>query len=495
MWDNTAVMLGELLAGRYRLEERIASGGMGSVWRAHDELLQRSVAVKLLHSTMAGEPKAAERFRREALTAASISHPNMANVFDYVQEGEHPGIVMELIDGETLAARIGRGRSVTVAEALRIADAVLAALEVAHGANIVHRDIKPANILLTQTGEVKVTDFGIAQVPGDASLTMTGTVLGTMNYAAPEQIRGEPVNPATDLHAVGAVLFEMLSGKPPFEGDTPTAVAMARLNGEAAHVSERRAGITAALDTAVARALERDPAARFSSATQMRAALRSAGVAEATPRQLLDQTQIYPNGSADETVAFTLPPEPDASRTPLTHRIRGLLARLALPLAVIIVLVSAITFASTRPTTTEVPSFVGKTLEQARSLAADERLEIKVVERTNSATAGTVLRQDPAANTSVERGSVVTLTVSKGPPACCAVPNVIGQKPNDAIDLLKQAGFTADVKVVTKITEDGEEGRVIAQTPSQGSRVAPDEQITITVVARPERRGKGKGRD
>src|SRR5690349_11823276 len=177
-------MVETLLAGRYLLEEQIAVGGMGEVWRARDQVLERPVAVKLLHDSLAGDDKAAERFRREALTAAQISHPNMANVFDYIEEDGKPGIVMEYVPSQTLAQRLAR-KPLPIAESVRIADDVLAALERAHAAGIIHRDIKPPNILLTPDGDVKVTDFGIARALGDASLTQTGTVMGTAHYSAP----------------------------------------------------------------------------------------------------------------------------------------------------------------------------------------------------------------------------------------------------------------------------------------------------------------------
>jgi eukaryotic-like serine/threonine-protein kinase len=268
-------MVETLLAGRYLLEEQIATGGMGEVWRARDEVLKRPVAVKLLHDSLAGDKRAAERFRREALTAAQISHPNMANVFDYIEENGQPGIVMEYVPSETLAQRLTHKR-IPIAEAVRITDDVLSALDRAHAAGIVHRDIKPANILLTPAGDVKVTDFGIARsLDVEHGVTQTGTVLGTGDYLAPEQASGEPVSPATDVYSLGVVLWELLTGEVPFEGENFVAVALRHLNEPVPSLREQRPDVPPRLAAAVEQALAKDPARRFPSMAAFAAELRA----------------------------------------------------------------------------------------------------------------------------------------------------------------------------------------------------------------------------
>jgi serine/threonine-protein kinase len=286
-----------LLSGRYRLEEQIAAGGMGTVWRAHDELLQRDVAVKLLRDSLADDDLAAERFRREALTAAAITHPNMANVYDYLQEDGRPGIVMELVDGETLAQRLAREGALPPADAIAIGVAVLEALAAAHEAGIVHRDIKPANILLPVTGGVKVTDFGIARSLSDTQLTSTGTVLGTAHYSAPEQVRGEPSSPATDVYALGVVLYEMLSGARPFDADTAIAVAMKRLNEDPAPLRALAPQVSLATEDVVMRALARAPSARYETADAMGEALAASANAPAP-------TEAFRAAPGDPTIAY-----------------------------------------------------------------------------------------------------------------------------------------------------------------------------------------------
>ncbi|MGH2726771.1 MAG: serine/threonine-protein kinase, partial [Actinomycetota bacterium] len=214
-----AVVLGD----RYRLEAQVATGGMGEVWRATDTLLERTVAVKLLRESLAEDPVLSERFRREALMAARLSHPNMADVFDYVQDDARPGIVMEYVDGETLAERIAREGALSVADAVRITSALLAVLQVAHDQGVVHRDVKPGNVMLPPADGVKVTDFGIARATGHETITETGMVVGTAHYLSPEQVSGKPARPESDIYSAGAILYEMLTGKKPFEAETPLA--------------------------------------------------------------------------------------------------------------------------------------------------------------------------------------------------------------------------------------------------------------------------------
>src|SRR5438874_740866 len=217
------------LGDRYRLIERIASGGMGTVWRAEDLVLHRPVAVKVLSESLGADAKFVERFRREARAAAGLSHPNVAGIFDYGEDGDTPFMVMELIEGETLAGRLRREGGLPPAEAARIASEIASALQAAHDAGVVHRDVKPANVMLTPRGECKVMDFGIAAAAWATPLTATGATIGTASYLSPEQAGGSKATPASDVYALGCVLYEMLTGRPPFTGDNPVAVAAAHI--------------------------------------------------------------------------------------------------------------------------------------------------------------------------------------------------------------------------------------------------------------------------
>ena len=262
------------IAQRYLLGERIAVGGMGEVYLATDERLGRQVAVKVLSPAFAESPDFVERFRREALTAAALSHPNIAQVYDYGVDGASHFIVMEYAEGWDLAHLIREHGRLTPSDAVRIAEQVCAALAVAHRAGVVHRDVKPGNVIVRPDGTVKVTDFGIARALGQASITDTGTIMGTAAYVAPEQARGEPTTPASDLYSLGILLFQMLTGAVPFEGDTPVAVAIRHLDEPVPLPSSRVADLPANLDEVVVRATAKAPADRYPDADAMAAALR-----------------------------------------------------------------------------------------------------------------------------------------------------------------------------------------------------------------------------
>lgn len=471
-----------LVGGRYRLIEHIRGGGMGTVWRADDERLGRPVAVKILHGALDGDPTIRERFRREAIAASTISHPSIASVFDYVEEADRRAIVMELVDGETLAARIARG-PLAPAEAALVFDQVLGALQALHDRGVLHRDVKPSNILLTSDGRVKVTDFGVASMAGEATLTMTGTFMATPQYAAPEQLRGEPSTPATDIYQTGVTLYEALSGKPPFQGETPVATAMARLTQDPPPLPTDGAVAAAAM-----RALERDPAGRFASAQQMRDALSGT----ANPA-----TMLLPVG-ADETVKLATATAGAAAGVTAAAAPRGPrpLRRIALRAALIALILAltavGLTAAFGGATTLGVPSFTNRSLQQAKALAADAGLNVATRTASRPGVAqGIVFAQSPSPGATVEAGSTVTLTVADG---CCTVPQI--PTFGEARSLLDRARLRLG-QVVPVQTPDVEPGTVISQTPQAGEAVAPGTEVRLTVAQAPSRsedRDKGKGR-
>ena len=254
--------VGQILAGRYRLVELLGQGGMATIFRAHDGQLGRDVAVKVLRAEYGRDPAFVARFRQEAQSAAALSHPNVVNVFDYGMEAGDPFIVMELIDGGDLAQVLAQRGPLEPLAAARIAQQIFEALDTAHARGIVHRDIKPTNVLLTSGGRVKVADFGIARAFSEAQLTMPGTTLGSVHYFSPEQARGEVVTSASDVYSAGLVLFEMLTGRRAWTGDSAGAVAVARLAGDPPAPSSIKPGVPQALDIAVRRALARVPADR-----------------------------------------------------------------------------------------------------------------------------------------------------------------------------------------------------------------------------------------
>ena len=266
-------LAGQLISGRYRLEHRIASGGMAEVWQAADEVLGRHVAVKILHPHLADDEAFVARFRTEAIAAARLHHPSIVAIYDTSHEDGAEAIVMELVRGTTLREQLDGRMVLDPREVVHIGAEVADALAAAHRAGLVHRDIKPANILLCADDRVLVTDFGIAKVRDDPDSTQAGTMLGTVKYLAPEQVRGEPVDGRTDIYALGVVLFECLCARPPFTGDNPAATALARLQNPPPRPSHLRPTIPRGLDQVILRCLEIDPAKRYQSAAELRAAL------------------------------------------------------------------------------------------------------------------------------------------------------------------------------------------------------------------------------
>ena len=296
---------GRVLAGRYQLGTLIASGGMAQVWQGTDEVLQRQVAVKLLHPHLAADATFVARFRQEAVAAARLAHPGIVSIYDTCSEGGHEAIVMELVTGPTLRQRLDDPAPIDPWQAAGLAAQVAEALDSAHRAGLVHRDIKPANVLLCGDGRVKVADFGIAKAIADADLTQPGLMLGTAKYLAPEQVRGGAVDARTDIYSLGVVLYEMLCGRAPFTADTDAATALARLHSDPLRPRQVRAGIPKALEEIVCRAMARAPGDRFGSAADLRAALLAAG-ASPSPASDLTATTM---GVAPDSAGRVAPPQ------------------------------------------------------------------------------------------------------------------------------------------------------------------------------------------
>jgi len=274
-----APQAGRTLAGRYRLDALLASGGMAQVWQGTDEVLQRQVAVKLLHTHLAADATFVARFRQEAVAAARLAHPGIVAIYDTCSEDGLEAIVMELVPGQTLRERLDDPEPIGPWQAAGLAAQVADALDAAHRAGLVHRDIKPANVLLAGDGRVKVADFGIAKAVADADLTQPGLMVGTAKYLAPEQVRGEPIDARTDLYSLGVVLYEMLCGRPPFQGETDAATALVRLQKDPLRPRQVRPSVPRPLEDIVLRAMAREPEDRYPSATELRAALLAAGAA------------------------------------------------------------------------------------------------------------------------------------------------------------------------------------------------------------------------
>jgi eukaryotic-like serine/threonine-protein kinase len=294
---------GDLIAGRYELEELVGSGGMSDVFRARDNQLDRRVAIKILHGRYAGDPEYLERFRSEARAVARLSHPNIVTVIDRGDDAGRQYIVFEHVDGENLKELVLRSGRLPVGRAVELALAVADGLAFAHRQGLVHRDVKPQNVLLSREGEVKVTDFGIARsLEVERGVTQTGTVLGTGEYLAPEQASGKPVSPATDVYSLGVVLWEMLAGEVPFDGENFVAVALRHVNEPLPSLREVRSDVSLRLAAAVERALAKDPARRFPSmaalAKELRACLTDGGAEVPVAQDDAALTLITPPATA-----------------------------------------------------------------------------------------------------------------------------------------------------------------------------------------------------
>jgi eukaryotic-like serine/threonine-protein kinase len=262
-------MIGTVLSGRYRLEAKLGSGGMSTVYLARDETLDRSVAVKVMHREMSEQPDQLERFHQEARSVAKLTHPNVVSVIDAGEDGGHPYIVFEYVKGETLKQRIGRVGALDTQEAIAYAIEVARGLTGAHARQMVHRDIKPQNILIDDEGRAKLTDFGISRQLEQDGMTATGRVLGTTDYVSPEQAMGHPVDPRSDIYSLGVVLYEMLIGQVPFHADSQVGVAMKHVNEELPDVQRRRPGVSAAVALVVERATAKDPNERYQDISAM----------------------------------------------------------------------------------------------------------------------------------------------------------------------------------------------------------------------------------
>ena len=311
----------QLVADRFAVRRQIGSGGMATVWLARDLRLERDVALKRLHSQLAAAAGAAERFMREALAAAALSHPHVVAVYDAGEDAQGPYLVMEYVEGETLADRLRREGLLPLADALRIAVACARALDHAHRRGVVHRDVKPGNVLLGVDGSVKLADFGIAKVAWEGEpLTQTASLVGTAAYLAPERVQGEESTPSSDVYALGVVLYEMLTGRPPFEGETPLATALAHVNQQPIPPGQLRE-LPPPVEEAVMRCLAKDPQHRFADAGALAEALGKVDVGEASAEGALDDTatQLLPAAATRVMPRPTMPPVSDAGLTRRLH--------------------------------------------------------------------------------------------------------------------------------------------------------------------------------
>ena len=489
-----------VIDGRYRVLGKLGSGGMADVYCAEDMHLGRKVAVKLLHTRFAQDQEFVERFRREASSAAGLQHPNVVGVYDRGEFDDTYYIAMEYCEGESLKQLIVREAPLDPARAIAITKQILVASRFAHRRNVIHRDLKPHNVILDEEENVKVTDFGIARA-GASDITEVGAIMGTAQYLSPEQAQGRPVTEASDLYSVGVVLFELLTGRAPFSGDSPVAVAMQHVSQPPPSPREFQPSIPPALEAVVLKALAKDPAQRYGDSDSFIKALE--GVEAQLQRGPVDteSTAVYmPVGVAPApTAAVAAPPTaPPAPPPPAgdgvvppppvvdypeheEHRRRNpwVVAGILAALAAIAVGAFLLLTGGEKVT---VPTVVGQTLQQASQRIDRAGLGVEVKRRADQAPRDFVFEQSPNPGQKVEQDSVVTLFVSNGP-TTVKVPDVVGQTEDDARRRVRQA----DLRIATERESSTKipEGTVIRTDPGPGRLIERNSSVTLFVSSGP----------
>ena len=481
--------------GRYEIVRPIARGGMAEVYLAHDQLLDRPVALKVLFPELSTDPSFVERFRREAQSAANLSHPNIISVFDWGEESGTYFIVMEYVDGRPLSTVIRNDGPLEALRAAEIGASVAAALGFAHRNGVVHRDVKPGNILIDKNDNVKIGDFGIARATStQENLTQTGAVMGTATYFSPEQAQGTTVDPRSDVYSLGVVLYEMVAGKPPFTGDNPVSVAYKHVREEPPPLREIRTDVPAPYVRIVEMAMAKSPSERYASAEDLRGDLLrfhqgrpiAAAAAAASATAAMPATAVQ-RRTASSTVAVpaaeTITEEPGRRTGAYVALLIGLLALLALVL--FLLARSLDLFGGGSAAQVTVPSVIDLNVEEAKAKLIDAGLEPETQFEANpSAPENTVFDQNPKAEERVDKGSKVTIKVSQ-PKPLKPVPDVVGLNVKEAERRLKAEGF--EFSVQEQASDDRPVDEVLKQDPDAGEDAPEGATITLTVSS-----GKGK---
>ncbi|MDA8194527.1 MAG: protein kinase [Thermaerobacter sp.] len=465
-------MVGNVLGGRYEVLERIGTGGMSLVYRARDVTLNRLVAVKILKHQWAEDEEVVRRFDQEARSAASLVNRHVVQVYDVgCDQGDVHYIVMELVAGQTLRVLIDREAPLPYARALDIADQVLAGLEVAHAKKLVHRDIKPQNILVAEDQTVKVTDFGIAYAATSGTLVNTGSLLGTVQYLSPEQARGKMIGHHSDLYSLGVVLFEMLTGRLPFEGDSAIGVAIKHLQDEAPTVISLQPDVPVAVNAVVMRALAKDPAERYQSARGFRQDIERILHPERAPAPDLPVPLANSAAEAEDGGAG--------------GQARAVKKRRWWPwivLLVLLLLAGGGVYAFQRwlnVPTVSVPNIRGESLSRAKARLASLGLTLNVIGRSPSKSLPKdyILSESPAAGTQVKAGQSVGVVASSGP-TLVSIPNLLKQDIFQAKQELSTIGLKA---LVHQVNNQAAQGLVVRQSPSPAKSVPQGTTVTLWV--------------
>ena len=461
--------IGQIIKERYEITQLLGEGGMSFVYKAVDKQLQRTVAIKTLKPVYVEQEKFVERFKREAQTAANLNHPNIVQIFDW-GIGDEPFFVMEYIEGSTLTSIISKKKTLSISDILFIGAQVSSGLQAAHSQGLVHRDIKPGNIMITPQGKVKVTDFGIVSLQNDESdITKTGSILGTASYISPEQAQGKPVSKESDLYSLGTVLYELITGRPPFEGETPIATATKHITDKPEKLSSYRQNIPKGVENAILKLLHKYPKDRFKNAEDLRALL------------LQQKNQLQSIQTQENLVGLTNP----------KVKYRFTLPVLAISLSIVIGTIWTLTrifdglpVSGEAQIIIEVPDLTGSS--QTEALNDLQNLGFKVgIENSAhpNVPEGSVIRTQPVANTPAGPDTLVTIIVSVGPEAY-PIPYVIDLETDRAIYVIEESGFVIGQRI--EVNDDSVPiGFIISQNPIAGKKMGPGSSVDLVISAGP----------
>ena len=461
--------IGQIIKDRYKILELLGEGGMAFVYKAEDRQLKRTVAIKTLKPNYVQQETFVERFKREAQTVANLNHPNIVQIFDWGIEDE-PFFVMEYIEGNTLTSIIAKKKTISIGDILFIGAQVSDGLQAAHNRGLVHRDIKPGNIMITPGGKVKVTDFGIVSIQNeDSDITKTGSILGTASYISPEQAQGKPVSVESDLYSLGTVMYELITGRPPFEGETPIATATKHLTEKPKKLSLYRKDIPKGLENAVLKLLHKYPKDRYKNAEDLRAVL------------LQQRKQLQMQETQENLVSLTNPKIKFRFTFPALILSIGLVFGTVWGLSQIF---NGLPADGGSPAIIEIPDLTGSS--QTQALTDLQQLGFKVgIENAAQPTvpAGAVIRTQPLANTITNPDTLVTIIVSVGQEAF-PIPYVIDLETDRAIYVIEESGFSIGQQL--EVNDDNvPRGFIISQNPVAGKKMSPGSTVDLVISSGP----------